>query len=189
VDRLLDNAEVILMTESWCNDVIKESVVRRGGNMQDRMFRVRSVKLQPGLREDSSRCVIARTLADALHAPSHVGGEVTQVWLYGPGVEPWTIQNPQVVEEFIHRFDRGDMPELDIQSDEYRRRMEWQERDKQRREWEINQWKVNSDKWVGAPEIKTTCDIPVMPLWTQISKPTKEVESEGVAASEALTAD
>lgn len=182
---MVSNEELQRFTLDWCNEIVRNAIARAQQMSHHRtMFEVPRIdRLSAGVTGDSSRCVIAMTFANALGVPSQVSDH-TRMWMLGRQRDSWVYDHPEYVNEFINRFDNRDMPELDVQSEEYRWRQYEMER---RRKMFEEQQKVDHYRTIykGIPqEYKwmDVCDIPVEPL-----KPidwAKELKIEGVAETE-----
>lgn len=180
------NQELQIFTLSWCNQVVADAIRKaQGMSLHRSHFEIpRVTRLQGGHTQDSSRCVIARTLTEALGSATSVS-EATQVWMFGRMQDPWMWQHPEYVNEFIQRFDGGAMPELDVNHYVHQA----MEQDRKRREARYNEWQRDTRgmqaQYKGLNhDVIDVCDIPMEPL-----KPidwSKELGLERMAAPETV---
>jgi hypothetical protein len=173
----VSNEELQNFTLDWCNTVVQDAIRKAQGMSHHRgMFEIPRVqRLRGGYPGDTSRCVIAVTLADALGSPVAVS-DGTAVWMLGRDREPWHWSHPHYIDEFIQRFDGEGMPELDINS-ELHQRLEHERKRKEK------VWRMPKTIYKGQPVINALCDIPTEPFvsidWA------KEIGLEGVAKAKA----
>lgn len=182
----VSNQELQAFTLDWCNQVVADAIRKaQGMSLHRSHFQIPRVeRLRGGHMQDSSRCVIARTLAEALGSTASVS-EMTQIWMLGRGEHPWGWNHPDYIDTFIQRFDGGAMPELDLAHPVHQA----MEQDRLRRESRYKEWQ-NDTRAMQAQykgfdhKVVDICDIPVEPMvhydWS------KELGLEGVAAPETV---
>lgn len=181
-----DQGTLIEAALNHCNEVLGRVNhtldyihTRLGPRYADRARgRVRRLdKLLPGSPGDTTRCVIAQTLANATGLPVTVGDE-TRVDYPGMGVDHEMYSHPYMVDQFIKAFDSNLIPTLDTNVVKAKEYMEH----KMAHEASI----LMSMETLAISDY-CPCDAPAYPEWQTLWVPTEEVKRERVAETEALT--